>query len=120
VVDLDVASVVDAFNDAVNRQDIDAMVALVSPDVVFDGTTPPDGHRLVGRDAVAGFWRALFEESPRAAVETEDMFIAGDRCVVLLRYLFDAERPEAGHVRGVDVLRVQDGLITEKLSYVKG
>ena len=25
-----------------------------------------------------------------------------------------------GHVRGVDVFRVKDGLISEKLSYVKG
>ena len=26
----------------------------------------------------------------------------------------------AGHVRGVDVLRVRDGKVVEKLSYVKG
>jgi hypothetical protein len=26
----------------------------------------------------------------------------------------------AGHVRGVDLFRLRDGLITEKLSYVKG
>ena len=26
----------------------------------------------------------------------------------------------AGHVRGVDVLRFRDGLVAEKLSYVKG
>src|ERR1700760_189082 len=116
----DVMRVVDAFNDAVNRGDLESMVALVSPDVIFDGTTPPDGHRLVGREAVTAFWRTLFEQSPRAAVETEEMFVAGDRCVVLLRFVFDTDRPESGHVRGVDVLRVKDGLIMEKLSYVKG
>jgi hypothetical protein len=27
---------------------------------------------------------------------------------------------ESGHIRGVDVYRLADGLITEKLSYVKG
>ena len=116
----DTTRVIEAFNDAVNRGDVDAMAALVSPDVIFDGTTPPDGQRLEGRDAVVAFWRTLFEASPNAGVETEEMFVAGDRCVVLLRYVFDRTRPEAGHVRGVDVLRVRDGLITEKLSYVKG
>ena len=25
-----------------------------------------------------------------------------------------------GHVRGIDVFRVRDGLVSEKLSYVKG
>jgi hypothetical protein len=34
--------------------------------------------------------------------------------------VFDCEHPEAGHVRAVDVLRVADGKIAEKLSYVKG
>jgi len=43
-----------------------------------------------------------------------------DRCTALVRYVFDAERPTDGHVRAVDVLRVVDGKITEKLSYVKG
>ena len=27
---------------------------------------------------------------------------------------------QSGHIRGVDVFRVRDGLILEKLSYVKG
>jgi hypothetical protein len=31
----------------------------------------------------------------------------------------DAEGKE-GHVRGVDIFRVEDGLISEKFSYVKG
>jgi hypothetical protein len=34
--------------------------------------------------------------------------------------VFDAERPDHGHVRAVDVMRVANGTITEKLSYVKG
>jgi hypothetical protein len=53
-------------------------------------------------------------------VETEELIVCGDRCTALLRYVFDSERPDDGHVRAVDVLRVIDGKITEKLSYVKG
>jgi hypothetical protein len=43
----------------------------------------------------------------------------GDRCVVRWTYRFHREEPERGHVRGIDVFRVRDGLVTEKLSYVK-
>jgi ketosteroid isomerase-like protein len=118
--DLETARVVTAFNEAVNRHDVDAMLALSHPQLEFDGTTPPDGDRLTGHEQVREFWERLFRESPHARVETESMFTAGEWCTVLVNFVFDATRPSAGHVRGVDVLRVQDGLITQKLSYVKG
>jgi hypothetical protein len=47
------------------------------------------------------------------------MFAAGDRCVVRWRYDWVREG-EAGHVRGVDLFRVREGKVAEKLSYVKG
>ena len=46
---------------------------------------------------------------------TEDVIEAGDRVVARWRYDFGG-----GHVRGVDVFTVRDGLVAEKLSYVKG
>jgi ketosteroid isomerase-like protein len=118
--DLETARVVEAFNEAVNRHDVDAMVALTHPRLVFEGTAPPDGERLVGHEQVRSFWERLFAESPHARVETESLFTAGQSCTVLLNFVFDSTDPASGHVRGVDVLRVEDGLITEKLSYVKG
>jgi hypothetical protein len=45
----------------------------------------------------------------------QEIVAAGDRTVVRWTYLFGH-----GHVRGVDVLRVRDGRVAEKLSYVKG
>ncbi len=50
-----------------------------------------------------------------ARFDTEDTFGAGDRVVQLWRYTW-----EGGHVRGVDVFRVRDAKVAEKLSYVKG
>ena len=41
--------------------------------------------------------------------------VADDRLVQLWRYDF-----EGGHVRGIDVIEVRDGLISAKLCYVKG
>lgn len=117
----EVERIVVAFTGATNRHDVDAMLALVSDDVVFEGTTPPDGVRIEGdQGSLRTLWEGNFRDSPNAVVETEEMIVCADRCIALLRYVFDAQRPEHGHVRAVDVIRVADGKITEKLSYVKG
>jgi hypothetical protein len=44
----------------------------------------------------------------------------GLRCVMLWRYDWIDAAGEKGHVRGVDIFLVKNGLITEKRSYVKG
>jgi ketosteroid isomerase-like protein len=116
----DIARVVDAFNDATNRHDIEAMLALVSDEILFESTAPPDGERLTGKASVRAIWESIFHDSPNARVDTEELIVCGDRCVALLRYVFDDRNPGAGHVRAVDVLRVEHGKITEKSSYVKG
>ena len=119
------ASTVDSiqrFNEATNRHDIDAMMALMTDDVVFEDTIPPpDGERHEGQAAVRAVWEELFRATPTAAFETEELFAAGDRCVVRWRYRWAADQPgKPGHVRGVDVFRVRAGKIAEKLAYVKG
>jgi predicted SnoaL-like aldol condensation-catalyzing enzyme len=83
---------------------------------VFENTFPtPDGTRYAGQAAVRAFWVEFFGSSPRAVFETEDIFAAGERCAVCWRYSWGD-----GHIRGVDVFRVRDGKVAEKLSYVKG
>jgi len=51
--------------------------------------------------------------------ETEEAFAAGDRAVVRWRFTW-GRAGDGGHVRGVDVFRVRDGKVAEKLAYVKG
>jgi hypothetical protein len=60
-------------------------------------------------------WEQFFRLNPNATFVTEEQFAAADRCVVRWRYDWGT-----GHVRGVDIFRVRDGLVVEKLSYVKG
>jgi len=115
-----VVDVVQRFNDAFNRHDIDGVMALMSPDCVFENTRPaPDGERVEGHARVRAAWEQFFARSPHAHFDTEEVFAAGDRCVVRWAYSWvkDGKR---GHVRGVDVFRVRDGQVAEKLSYVKG
>lgn len=109
----------EAFAAAFGSGDVDAIMALMTDDVVFEATGPaPDGVRHTGADAVRQVWVELFGETPGAAFTTEETFVAGGRGV--LRWRFDWEGEEPGHVRGVDLLRFRGGKVVEKLSYVKG
>jgi len=110
-----------AFNEAFNRHDVAGMMQLMSNDCIFENTVPaPDGAVYAGKEAVAQFWRDFFRESPQAHIEIEEIFSLGLRCVMRWRYDWLDATGQKGHVRGVDIFRVQDGLICEKLSYVKG
>ena len=113
--------VIEQFGDALNDHDVDAMMALMTEDCVFDNTYPsPDGERFEGQEAVRYFWEEFFRSSPDAAFQSEDMFAHKDRCVLRWRYDWTNADGSRGHVRGVDVLRVRDGKVAEKLAYVKG
>ena len=116
----DTLAVVNAFNTAFNRHDLDAVMALMTEDCVFETTGPaPDGKRVEGQAAVREAWAEFFAASPTDAFTAEEMFAVDDRCVVRWRFEWNAADP-AGHVRGVDVIRVRDGKVSEKLAYVKG
>lgn len=111
---------VQRFNEAFNRHDVDAVMALMTSDCVFDSTRPPpDGERVEGQERVRSYWEEFFRRSPQARFEAEDIFATGDRCVVRWTYHWLRDGTP-GHVRGVDILRVRAGQVAEKLSYVKG
>jgi steroid delta-isomerase-like uncharacterized protein len=116
----DTLAAVHRFNDAFNRHDVAAVMAQMTEDCVFDSTRPPpDGERIAGQAAVRTFWESFFARSPQARFETEEAFALEDRAVV--RWVYHWTRDGVpGHIRGVDVFRVRDGRIAEKLSYVKG
>ncbi|MCM8750484.1 nuclear transport factor 2 family protein [Thermomicrobiaceae bacterium CFH 74404] len=113
---------VERFNQAFNRHDVDAVMAAMTEDCVFENTfPPPDGERFEGQAAVRAFWEAFFLSSPGAVFEVEELFATGDRCVVRWRYRWAPDvEGTPGHIRGVDLFRVRDGKVAEKLSYVKG
>jgi ketosteroid isomerase-like protein len=112
----DTAATIEAFNEAFGRHDVDGVMALMTDDCVFENTLPtPDGERHVGQRAVRHFWETFFKESPNARFATEEIVVAGDRATV--RWRFDWGD---GHIRGIDLFKVRDGKVAEKLSYVKG
>ena len=110
-----------AFNEAFNRHDVPEMMKLMSDNCVFENTDPaPDGTRYSGKEAVTQFWQNFFRESPHAHIDIEEIFSLGLRCIMRWKYSWEDAEGKKGHVHGVDIFRVEDSLIIEKFSYVKG
>jgi uncharacterized protein (TIGR03086 family) len=114
-------AVVARFSAAFGAGDVDAIMALMTDDCVFEATGPaPDGGRHEGATAVRRVWEELFGGTTDASFDEEESFVSGDRAVLRWRYAWTNDDGSPGHVRGVDVLRLRDGKVAEKLSYVKG
>jgi ketosteroid isomerase-like protein len=95
-------------------------MAAMTTDCVFEDTSPPDGTRHEGPDAVRAAWTAFFANSPTARFDAEEVTASGDRAVVRWRYTWTGDDGHTGSVRGVDLISVRDDRVCEKLSYVKG
>jgi ketosteroid isomerase-like protein len=109
-----VEDVVNRFNAAWGAHDLAATLALISDDCVFESTSPPDGQRYVGPAAIRTAWQPIFDDHA-SQFTVEDSFTAGAHVVQRWRYDWDG-----GHVRGIDLFTIRDGLVTEKIAYVKG
>ncbi len=110
-----------AFNEAFNRHDVAGMMQLTSDDCIFENTEPaPDGTVYKGKARVTQFWQDFFRQSSQAHIDIEEIFGLGERCIMRWKYSWANNEEGQGHVRGVDIFRVREGLIHEKLSYVKG
>ena len=112
--------VIDAFNEAFNRHDADALALLLTEDTVFEDTAPaPDGRRVEGKTQVVEFWRGWFARNGDARFEGEEMIVSGNRATVLWVYR-KMRNGQPWHLRGVDIFTVRDGKIAAKFAYVKG
>jgi predicted ester cyclase len=97
-------AIVEKFNAAFNKHDVQAVMNIMTDDCVL---------------AVRAYWEKFFTNNPDAFFETEDVFSAGDRCLV--RWIYRKTKDgKLWHLRGVDVFKVRDGKVAEKLAYVKG
>ena len=109
------------FSAAFGSGDVDAIMALMTDDCVFEATGPaPDGVRQEGAEAVRAVWVDVFGQTRDGAFTEEESYAGGDRGVLRWRFDWTGDDGTPGHVRGADVLRFRDGKVCEKLSYVKG
>jgi len=106
------------FNDVFQLHDPAALNELVAEDCVIENTQPaPNGSRHVGRDACVALWTGI-ATAPGTHFDLENVIVAGERAIILWRFWWG--EGEANSVRGVNLMRVRDGLIVEAKGYVKG
>ena len=105
------------FNRAFVQHDASLLDDLVAEDCVMESVEPaPDGTRYVGRNACLEFWQKL-ATSRDGAFTPEEIVAIDDRAIIRWRYRFGPALSKS--VRGVNVMRVRDGLIVEAFGYVK-
>jgi ketosteroid isomerase-like protein len=105
------------FNQAFLQHDASLLDDLIAEDCVMESVEPaPDGTRYVGRKACLDFWQKLANNRDGAFAD-EEIVAIDEHAVIRWRYRFGPELSQS--VRGVNVMRVRDGLIIEALGYVK-
>ena len=113
--------VLQAFADAWNRHDANALMTFMSEDCVFEASAGPDvaGTRYVGREAVRAGFSEVWVTYPDAQWSDARHFICGDRGVS--EWTFTGTRADGSRVEvhGCDVFTFRDGKIALKNSYRK-
>jgi ketosteroid isomerase-like protein len=114
----DLEALLDRFMDAWARHDLDAAMACMAEDSHYDEFNGKVWH---GKDAVReGFLPQFRGDYGDIQFIEEDRFIDAGAGRILIRWVcrFDWKGTER-RWRGLDILHVRDGLITEKLTYAK-
>ncbi len=110
-----------AFADAWNRHDIDALMRFMTADCVFEASAGPDvcGSRYVGREAVQAGFSEVWKTFPDAQWIAPRHFVCGDRGVS--EWTFTGTRLDGARVEvnGCDLFTFRDGKIAIKNSYRK-
>jgi steroid delta-isomerase-like uncharacterized protein len=111
----------DAFLDAFNAHDLDAIMSFFTDDCVFD--TPrgpaPGGHRLVGKEQVRKGFQARFDGIPDIEYTEDRHWSSGDRGVSEWTIRGTQATGESIEVRGCDLFEFTDGKISRKDSFWK-
>lgn len=114
-------AMLDAFADAWNRHDVDALMSFMSDDCVFESSAGPDvwGTRYVGRDAVRAGYVEVWIAFPDAHWGNARHFLQGDRGVS--EWTFTGTRTDGTRVdvHGCDLFTFRGGKNALKNSYRK-
>jgi uncharacterized protein (TIGR02246 family) len=111
---MDLRDLIDTYNDAWNRQDLDVIASMHDDDIVFHNWTA--GERVEGADAVRAHIGGIFERYPTLRFTARTMRIGNDFVVSE----WTAETTSDGVTRewdGIDVFPVANGKIMRKDVY---
>jgi steroid delta-isomerase-like uncharacterized protein len=106
---------IDAYNDAWNSQDLDAVASMHADDVVFENHTA--GEKAEGAQAVREHIGGIFERWPDLRFAGRRLYVADDFAVS--EWTASATTPDGRRIEwdGVDVFPFRDGKIVRKDVY---
>ena len=119
--DAPVLTLLDEFAAAWNRHDVDALMACMTPNCVFDASAGPDvaGARHVGAAAVREAYAAVFTAYPDARWHQPRHFVAGTRAVSEWTFTGTTAAGAKVEVNGCDLFTLEGGKIAVKNWYRK-
>ncbi|HET7341654.1 MAG TPA: nuclear transport factor 2 family protein [Methylomirabilota bacterium] len=112
------ASLVVQFTEAFNANDLDAVMAFMAEDAVYEEFT---GTINRGKAAIrAAFVPQFRGDFGKMRFESEDLFVDAATGKALIRWVcrLETKRGPAGW-RGLDILHFEHGLVKQKLTYAK-
>jgi steroid delta-isomerase-like uncharacterized protein len=106
---------IDAYNDAWNSQDLDAVMSMHTEDTVFENHTA--GELAEGADAVRSHIGGIFDRWPSLRFRGRNLYVADDFAVS--EWTATAARDDGKTIEwdGVDVFPIRDGRIARKDVY---
>jgi len=118
---LEMAPRLQAFLDAFNAHDVDAVMSFFADECVMDMPRgpAPGGQHLVGKAQVRAAIQARFDGIPDIHYGDDRHWICGDRAVSEWTIRGTRKDGEPIEVRGCDLLEFSDGKITRKDSFWK-
>lgn len=110
--------VIEQFNQAFQLHDPGLLKDILAPNCRLENSGPaPDGTKHVGYDECLQFWTSI-AGNENITFEVEDVWTAGERSVC--RWTLRWGSGSRDFVRGVNVHRLENGLLAESFGYVKG
>jgi ketosteroid isomerase-like protein len=106
---------IEAYNDAWNRQDLDVVMSMHTDDTVFQNHTA--GDRAEGAAAVRAHIGGIFERWPSLRFRGRNLYVANDFAVS--EWTATATRDDGRTIEwdGVDVFPIREGKIARKDVY---